>query len=231
VSPLPERLPRRLPSAVSRQLVGFRPEPLSRTGERFDAYRYCRGCRHNAGLHLVRNAKPWPCHRCGCPGLEHDLLDAYVADWVARAATRRVSTIPEAVQRAVLARDGLVCRYCRRRVYWGRRGRRRTPGKLHFDHVLPWSRGGRETVDNIVVSCQDCNLAKHDDPTIVPPGWDALATRPPCPTHPEPSCGCEHHPGGSWTPWPRAYPSTRWSRSHSRTSPQRQRSIPRGNRT
>jgi hypothetical protein len=62
---------------------------------------------------------------------------------------RRGSYIPVAVRRAVLARDGRVCRYCTSVV-----------GPFHFDHQKPWSRGGKSTIENIVVACEACNLSK-----------------------------------------------------------------------
>ncbi len=35
------------------------------------------------------------------------------------------------------------------------------PSKIHFDHVLPLARGGKHVVENLCVSCPDCNLSKH----------------------------------------------------------------------
>jgi 5-methylcytosine-specific restriction endonuclease McrA len=51
----------------------------------------------------------------------------------------------------VFLRDRFQCQYC-------------THGfpaeQLTFDHVLPRSRGGRTTWDNVVTACQSCNLKK-----------------------------------------------------------------------
>jgi 5-methylcytosine-specific restriction endonuclease McrA len=163
-----------LPWEVTRQLAGYLLTGPAWEPPPFDAWRFCRACEHNATLHTLRNRKPWLCGRpgCRCPGLDHELLDAWAAAWLAHrvaAATANLRPpIPEAVKAAVLARDGMVCRYCGRGVY---RRRRHGPGRLHFEHVVPWSLGGRHTVDNIVVACARCNMAKHDDPSIVPPGW------------------------------------------------------------
>lgn len=30
----------------------------------------------------------------------------------------------------------------------------------NLDHVIPWSAGGSDNVDNLVMSCQQCNQAK-----------------------------------------------------------------------
>lgn len=48
----------------------------------------------------------------------------------------------------VFLRDGFACQYCGRGE------------DLTFDHVVPRSRGGRTTWDNIVAACAPCNLAK-----------------------------------------------------------------------
>ena len=45
-------------------------------------------------------------------------------------------------------RDGFSCQYCGVR------------GEMTFDHVVPRSRGGRTTWDNVVAACQRCNLRK-----------------------------------------------------------------------
>lgn len=36
------------------------------------------------------------------------------------------------------------------------------PDQVHIDHLTPASRGGETTIDNLVVSCADCNHLKHD---------------------------------------------------------------------
>ncbi len=35
-------------------------------------------------------------------------------------------------------------------------------GDIHYDHYIPLSKGGRNSIDNIVVSCSFCNLSKHN---------------------------------------------------------------------
>jgi 5-methylcytosine-specific restriction endonuclease McrA len=53
-------------------------------------------------------------------------------------------------RRAVFARDGWECQYC---------GSRST---LTVDHVVPRSKGGSSTWENIVASCAPCNRRKGD---------------------------------------------------------------------
>ncbi len=48
----------------------------------------------------------------------------------------------------VFLRDGFECVYCS------------SPHDLTFDHVIPRSKGGRTSWDNIVAACSPCNLRK-----------------------------------------------------------------------
>jgi 5-methylcytosine-specific restriction endonuclease McrA len=53
-------------------------------------------------------------------------------------------------RRAVFARDNWTCQYCGAR------------SQLTVDHVVPRSKGGGSTWDNIVASCAPCNRRKGD---------------------------------------------------------------------
>jgi len=62
--------------------------------------------------------------------------------------------VPKSVQRkisrrALFARDGWRCQYCGT-----------DSGKLTLDHVVPRSRGGESSWENVVTSCAPCNLRK-----------------------------------------------------------------------
>ena len=54
-------------------------------------------------------------------------------------------------RRNVLARDGHVCQYC---------GRHFPTNQLSIDHVLPRSRNGATTWENVVCACLTCNVKK-----------------------------------------------------------------------
>jgi 5-methylcytosine-specific restriction endonuclease McrA len=54
-------------------------------------------------------------------------------------------------RRNILARDGHRCQYC---------GRSMPLAQLSIDHVLPKSRGGPTTWENVVCSCLTCNTKK-----------------------------------------------------------------------
>ncbi len=43
------------------------------------------------------------------------------------------------------------------------------PNELTMDHVVPLSRGGRSTKDNLVTSCKECNTKKK---TLLPMEWE-----------------------------------------------------------
>lgn len=46
-----------------------------------------------------------------------------------------------------------VCYYCKSRF----------KGTMHWDHVMPVSKGGTHSPDNLCVACPDCNLRKADN--------------------------------------------------------------------
>lgn len=54
-------------------------------------------------------------------------------------------------RRNVFARDDHRCQYC---------GRKFSRQELTIDHVLPRSRGGRDTWENLVLACVKCNVRK-----------------------------------------------------------------------
>ncbi|NBY58046.1 MAG: HNH endonuclease [Actinobacteria bacterium] len=67
-------------------------------------------------------------------------------NYVVRAPFRRRTALS---RRAVFARDGYKCQYC---------------GKPadSIDHVMPRSRGGEHTWENVAAACRRCNLHKRD---------------------------------------------------------------------
>lgn len=52
-------------------------------------------------------------------------------------------------RRGVFARDGHRCQYC-------------TGAAESIDHVIPRSRGGEHTWENVVAACRSCNVRKRD---------------------------------------------------------------------
>jgi 5-methylcytosine-specific restriction endonuclease McrA len=74
----------------------------------------------------------------------------------------------------VMLRDGHQCQYCARRP---------SVRDLNIDHVIPRSRGGEDTWENLVTACRGCNLRKGwrtpDEASMrlirtpLPPRWSA----------------------------------------------------------
>jgi 5-methylcytosine-specific restriction endonuclease McrA len=67
---------------------------------------------------------------------------------------RRVPRQNRAVSRkGILLRDGNACQYCSVQL---------PAGRLTLDHVIPRSRGGQSTWENLVACCFECNNMKGD---------------------------------------------------------------------
>lgn len=56
-------------------------------------------------------------------------------------------------RRSIFERDKSTCQYC---------GTKLAKSELTIDHVMPRSRGGRDTWDNLVLACVKCNVRKGD---------------------------------------------------------------------
>lgn len=61
--------------------------------------------------------------------------------------------IPRPIQFRVLKRENQVCRSCGMPV---------ADNDIHFDHVIPWSKGGPTDESNIQLLCGSCNRKKSD---------------------------------------------------------------------
>ena len=68
-------------------------------------------------------------------------------------ATRAFSQVPPLNNRELFHRDRFLCAYC---------GHVLQGAKLTRDHVVPFSRGGRDTWMNVVTACRPCNERKSD---------------------------------------------------------------------
>lgn len=55
------------------------------------------------------------------------------------------------MRNVVLARDGNICYYCCEPVH---------RDSITVDHVIPFSRGGKTVLSNLVVACKKCNQKK-----------------------------------------------------------------------
>lgn len=79
--------------------------------------------------------------------------------WAASGATETVAyrrqgrRIPRDIMLKVVRRDNHVCQKCHTYV---------PDDQIEFDHLIPYSKGGPTTVDNLRLLCRTCNRAKAD---------------------------------------------------------------------
>jgi 5-methylcytosine-specific restriction endonuclease McrA len=70
---------------------------------------------------------------------------------------KRYAYVPSRMQvltrKNILARDHYMCQYCDTRL---------PAGELTLDHIIPESKGGPGTWDNLVACCRTCNRKKAD---------------------------------------------------------------------
>lgn len=71
--------------------------------------------------------------------------------------------VPLKVRLQVMKRDRFCCVMC------GRSPAVEAGVQLQIDHVIPFSRGGTSTIDNLQTLCQDCNLGKGGDESLAKP--------------------------------------------------------------
>jgi len=72
-------------------------------------------------------------------------LKTYIRPWI--AGRMKLS------RENIYLRDNYTCQYCAIRF---------APKQLTFDHVVPVSKGGQKSWENIVTACQKCNHKKSD---------------------------------------------------------------------
>jgi hypothetical protein len=93
--------------------------------------------------HVVPNLKPVNLHG------HEPLIDLSAHPGIPAPVGQRVRrSVPQDVKIAVSVRDGGRCRHCG------------STDQLHFDHVIPVSRGGTNTAANVQLLCGSCNRAK-----------------------------------------------------------------------
>lgn len=64
--------------------------------------------------------------------------------------------IPDKMRYQVLKRDNFKCCMC------GASPAKDPTIELHIDHIIPWSKGGENTLDNLQTLCSRCNIGKSD---------------------------------------------------------------------
>jgi hypothetical protein len=64
--------------------------------------------------------------------------------------------VPAALRRAVIERATNCCEYCRL-------GQVDYPFAFHIEHIIAEKHGGQTVLDNLALSCPDCNVYKGSD--------------------------------------------------------------------
>ena len=78
--------------------------------------------------------------------------EGFCMDKQIESATKPVrKAISKTLRFEVFKRDGFICQYC---------GAKPPGAVLQADHINPVAKGGRNGIDNLVTSCQPCNLGK-----------------------------------------------------------------------
>lgn len=78
--------------------------------------------------------------------------------------------VPPVNRREVLKRDSHACQYCG------------SSKRLTLDHVIPRSKGGQHSWDNVVTACERCNQTKSD--RLPHEAGMVLKNKPKAPIHP-----------------------------------------------
>ncbi len=75
---------------------------------------------------------------------------------------REGRTVPRDLMLKVVRRDNHVCQMCHQYV---------PDNEIEFDHIIPFSRGGPTTVENIRLLCSTCNRRKSNSLTDLLIDW------------------------------------------------------------
>ena len=84
---------------------------------------------------------------------EHDVEEKTVAKTHSHKTKRDASL---QMRYAVLKRDNFKCCAC------GASPAKDPSVELHIDHIVPWSKGGETTIENLQTLCAKCNLGKSN---------------------------------------------------------------------
>lgn len=72
------------------------------------------------------------------------------------SSNRRHRSLSKKMRYQILQRDNFKCCAC------GASPKTEPTVQLHIDHIIPWSKGGETTLDNLQTLCSDCNIGKGD---------------------------------------------------------------------
>ena len=84
------------------------------------------------------------------------ITDTPVRPFAPKAKSQKSRDPSPRLRFQVLVRDKFTCRFC------GASPSKDPSVTLHIDHIMPWSKGGKTTLDNLQTLCSTCNLGKSD---------------------------------------------------------------------
>lgn len=105
---------------------------------------------HPSGLKIIPARVLWRLIVAGAE-LDREAVSRLEARYQEIKGKRHRTQVSYSQRERIIERDKNRCRYCGVRVNKYTRV---------IDHVIPWSRGGRNTDDNLVVACVKCNTRK-----------------------------------------------------------------------
>jgi len=97
-----------------------------------------------------------PCNECGKLFTPRNVYHKYCSKACGNKVNKRKYKYKKRMTNfKIFERDGFRCVYCGKTSY-------EDEIKLTIDHVKPQTKNGEHTMDNLVTSCDDCNVAKSD---------------------------------------------------------------------
>lgn len=107
----------------------------------------CLDCSHK---YLANGCDIWlrKCPACGITNKRQKNSTTNI-----KKSTRAIS---DKLRYQVLKRDNFKCCAC------GASPAKDPSVELHIDHIIPWSKGGESTLENLQTLCSKCNIGKSD---------------------------------------------------------------------
>ena len=120
------------------------------------------GYKGKSETHYNQNSYEMECLDCG-----HKYLANGCDIWlrkcpICKSITKRnehnsSKSISDKLRYQVLRRDNFKCCAC------GASPAKDPSVELHIDHIIPWSKGGENTAENLQTLCSKCNLGKSNN--------------------------------------------------------------------
>ena len=124
----------------------------------YDTYPRHFGSWQNACLKFIeyKSGKVILVEEKGQPIIESTVKRSTEKRFSSESWAKRTRTIPLSIRVRVLARDKFKCVYC------GKSPAINSGTLLHIDHIIPFSVGGTNAIDNLQTLCEECNLGKSN---------------------------------------------------------------------